>query len=150
MSPQMFRLYLHLSYSFTKYNRALRFGLFQPTSHSYNWSLLASCKYFNLPYFQPAYIKYLSISTNADIQLSLVVELISHIVRYFVASIIRILNLDYLISGVTLCPYRVTTLGWQLRPSRHLQKVSVYQNDRSSPQLGEFVQYIAILCLIIV
>ena len=45
---------LSLSYPITRYNKSTRFGLFQPTSRSYDWSLLASCRYFNLPYFQPA------------------------------------------------------------------------------------------------
>nr|DAH37374.1 MAG TPA: hypothetical protein [Caudoviricetes sp.] len=34
------------------------------------------------------------------------------IVRYFAAPIVSSSNLDYHISGVTLCPYRVTTLSW--------------------------------------
>ena len=55
-------------FSVTKNSYTIRFGLFQPTFRSYDWNLLASCRYFNLPYFQQPYQKwYLDISINGYI-----------------------------------------------------------------------------------
>ena len=55
-------------FSVTKNSYTIRFGLSQPTFRSYDWNLLASCKYFNLPYFQQPYLlKYLEISLSGYI-----------------------------------------------------------------------------------
>ena len=56
------------------------------------------------------------------VQLSLVVELISYPTKILRCVDCSNHNLDYHISGVTLCPYSVTTIGWQLKSSTRISR----------------------------
>ena len=91
-------------------------------------TILASCKYFNLPYFQSTWFP---ISVFLPTQISSFLQSLSPyliLLRYFAAPIISNLNLDYHISGITLCPKHVTILGWQ------------FKFNETSPQLERFFQ----------
>ena len=70
------------------------------------------------------------------------------IVRYFAAPIVSSSNLDYHISGVTLCPYCVTTLSWQLEHNEHIIRCVYSPTCISFPQLEWFNGDIIMLFII--
>ena len=91
ISLQDTRLYLHLLYSITKYNRASHFSLLI----SIRYLTYISSYYWTYSLIKPSSIiqYYLDISINMVVQLSLVVELYSLLEGILAASIVSILNL---------------------------------------------------------
>lgn len=86
-------------------------------------TILASCKYFNLPYFQPVQLVYSFFQSLSSYLI---------VVRYFAASIDTIVILTYHTLGVTLCHQIITVLAWQIT------------RNMSFPQLGRFFQQVTL------